>query len=685
MRKEIKLPKNRKHRPLPANSPKVIGMPTPAAWGGTARPSSRKGAFRLEGGDITLEHIPVRLFPDKPKRLSPIPDPVIGSLPPDEQRPILPLYEEDEPDYASGRSPDSEREISEFESWRDAETIRDALIERVKGRTFGLFISGVAAAFLLFVETVGLFVEEVPDMFSPERGPAAYIALNLILCLFCVGFTRDLFLSGFRGIRENKFTGSALFSVAAGFGLLHMLGLLITTSLVTHAPTTRVLGAPLAMAVFINTLGSFMLELRLSRGFNFVSARKTRHAVMRVPVEPENRDLLKWRGQRKRAVAYTAKTKFLEDYMRYALEEDWCEHTMNRLSPFVPIAATVIGLVSGLASGSLQTALFCFAAAALVGTPVCRTLCVNAPVGRAANRLLKRGVMLNGWAAVDEFSVIDSLAVSADMLFPGGTVEITAVKSLGETPIERAMLMGGSLILAAGGPVARVFSEILANRSDTPTVASTEYENEMGVAGFVDSVSVLVGNRHMLDRHLCDVPSRAFESRLIESPRDRVLYIAIGGHLCAAISVRYTADDDVIDGIRRLLGWGVTLMVCTADPNITSEMLGELFGVPASTVAVMPPQAGKVYDELTHVVRSECPAVMASSGRLSPLAEALGECVKLRGLARFSLALQLALFGIGLALTALVACVGGDSALTPARLVFFQAFCLATALFPTIL
>lgn len=687
--KTIMIGKKRRQRKPPVVFSSLVGMPTPVGWGEKIRPASQKGRLRLERGEIAFENIPVRIFPDKPLELPPIEDKVIGNLPDSAQRPILPVVEQSpEPEPLPPRGKALELEAEEINDYRyrgDSEFIREEYVEQTKLLSFRLIVSAAATLFLGVIEAFPLFTDNIPTMFSPELAPISYLALNIIMSLFCAVLCRSTIIAGLKQLKSRKFGGDALLSLASCAAVIQMVSELIWCVFVQRAGVARVCGAPLCFALFLNDLGLLLITLRSARNFRFVELRGIKSAVLLVGNDELQLDKLNAGGSRRAKVAYSVRTKFLSNYMDYSYEEDFCEHMMNRLCPYVAAAGLITGVVGGLVAASVWTGMFCFSAVTIIGTPVSRALCMNAPLGRSTKHLLKKGIMLNGWAAVDEFGGTKSFAVSSDALFPPGTVRLISVKSIGETPVDSAITAAAAVIIKAGGPLAQVFDDLLEGRRDMlPKAEGIEYENELGVAGWVDTKPVLVGNRKMLEMHGCEIPSKDYEKRIRRSDSLSAVYVAVSGRLAAIMLVEYSADEHTADGVRRMMEQGVNLTVYTCDPNVTAKLISVIYDVPQRMISILSTRAGSAYDELTHTIRDRAPAVLAVNGKLAELAYGIRECVRLKGQLMLSAVLQMACYALGLTLAVMLCCISGANDITPARMMILQLVYMLAALIPSI-
>lgn len=654
-------------------------MPVPEGWGDKPKPSSARGKFRLTRGEIPFERLPVRLLPEKPAPPPPdIEDHVIGRLNEDNQRDILP----EEVEMPRWARVDDETVSDELRDHIKTDEIRRKFIEQSKQLSFRIIVETIIVLFLCAIELWALFPKSLPAMFDPGRGDVPYLALHLLLAGFCILLNRDTLVTGYRKLFAKKPDGDTVLAVTSSVVFLHIAAQFIYHIFV-RCPAVRVCGAPLSLALLINDIALLCMTLRSGRNFQFCALRSVRHAAMLVGRESQFDEMVMAGGHSRSNMVYSVRAKHLDGYLQYSSEQDFCEYMFSKISPYAMIAAVAAGVIGGLVTGSFWGGFYCLCAVMTIGVPVCRLFCFNVPLAGVSSKLLKKGAMLNGWAAIDEFGNADVLAVSSDTLFPKGSVKLLSVKAYGSLPVDSAVLYAAAVVTAAGGPLSQIFEELLERRADLlPQAEGIRYENEMGVSGWVDDKPVLVGNRRMLELHNCSIPSKDYEKLLGRSDSKRAVYISVSGRLAAVMLVEYRPPASAIIPVQRLVETGVSLVIYTCDSNVTAEQISAIYKIPKRLVSVLSTRAGSEYDQLTHTVRDGAPAVLATNGKLSSLAEGIRACVKLKSLLTFSAILQLACYIISLMIVVLLCVLSGDADSEPAKIIIMQVIFVLASLFP---
>ncbi len=659
----------------------MINMPSPQGWGDTPPRAKGENCFRLEKGEIRFERLHLRLFPDRPILQREVEDRVIGKLSDDIRRPVLPTVIQPPRNERSGIAD----EIADYKNPGDRDAIRDDLFDQMRTLSFRIFAHTVIFLFLGAIELLPALKISMPDMFLPEKAPAVYLSLNLLLAGFSIFLCRHVYIAGFESITRLRPDGEGMLTLASTAVMLDILGELVFF-FAQRQPVHRVCGAPLVLALLANDAGLMVMTRRVARNFKFVALRGMSMAVKLMNDDVTFDDLMHAGHTRHSGIAYPVRTGFLSGYINYSYEKDFYEQLCGRFAPYVSIAALLAGIIGGIVSYKKTGAwggLYCLCAVLVAGIPICRLLCLNIPMDLSAQRLLPKGAMLNGWAGADEFGNTETLAVSSDMLFPRGTVRLLSAKAFGEAPLRKSVLYAASLVMAAGGPLAQIFEDLLEGNTDQLLpVEGIDYENEMGVSGFIDSRPVLVGNRGMLDLHECASPPRDYEDIIPKGSNQRrnLVYVAVSGVPVAVLLVEYDSDYETVSAVQRLVENGVSLVVYTCDANVTRQLISETYNIPKRFISIMSTHAGSRYDRLTHTILDSAPAVLATNGRLSALADGITAARRLRPLLVFTALVQLVCYGLGLGLVVLLCCVAGSAAILPAQILILQFICLAATL-----
>lgn len=551
--------------------------------------------------------------------------------------------ETNEPDEEVVAPTDAEEpEVTDFTGYQDTKAVATELRYRQRTALMTLLFTGLLAIVLLLF-TVLTVVAEVPPFSVVGYLAIHAFALALMMAINYTAVGRGL--SGLFTLRANSDTAPAVASVVT---LLSVLLHFIDTS------AALPYWSPLAgLLLVFSAAGHYARAVGIRRNFSFVSYPGEKYAATLIEEENAVQEI----GRRasgaadgKVAVGYFHRTGFLTNFLTNAYEDhrgdDWSRW-------MTPIA---IGLSFGLSFVSLWSEapsfwkwLSVFVGMLCVSMQATH-LAVQLPLNQCSRVMLSRGGFLVGWKAVRDFGELDALVVDMADLYPDESMLLHGIKTFGGTHIDDAILTAASLVVRAGGPLAKIFRRIIENKEELLfDVDSLVYEQGMGLSGWVDGRRVFVGNRRLLQNHGVDVPSMDYEARYAKDGR-RLVYLSVAGQLSAMYVVSYLPDPEIQDALQDLCHSHVTLLVRSCDPNITTVELCSDFALDEYYVDVLPAAAGRAYMQLAERASDRMPAVMASNGHILGTAWALSVCRSLRAKSLIALVVQALAAAIGLLL-----------------------------------
>lgn len=674
-----------------AETSELTVMPHPAAWGAEMPKPKNKGGFVLIKGSVVFERLHVRMIAQMPETAE--------SYFPEEEEEILnaetensearPLVSEKEESPLSEppKPTGSAEDVDDYRYSGDTAAIKSDLSEQIKNSFFRLTACGLACLFLIVLEILPAFGDSLPEMLNAEKSPMIYLLINAVLVVFALVLQRGTLISGVKKIFAKSADSDSVIFAASVMTLVHIAAQMIGYG-TEHADLngdaagsiSRVFSSILLMTFIINDIALMLLNKRIERNFMVISQKKMHNAVM-LCQDTDNYYALLSASGRNKSIIYRVKAKFLSGFLRYSYERDACESKLDRLSPYALIFALAAAAIGWAIGGSLWNALTCFCAVAVIAVPACRLLTSALPLFISAARLQKYGVMFSGWAAVDEFSSCNCVAVSAADLFPKGSVHFIGAKTFTHLSRNEIILYAASLAIAAGGTLGDVLDEEIGHqRHRLYDVEQLRYEHESGLEGHVNSRRVLVGTREMLEKREIDIPGRDHESRMRQNG-NHMIYIAISGKFAGAIALDYRADARTENALAQLVKEDVSFLVCTRDPNVTTKLVSDTFDISRRHITMLGIEESTDYEELTNVVHDRCPAVMSCDRGLASFAHAVCASKKLAAALRTSTLLQLLCYIFGIVLVTVLCCMsGGAIAYFPAKLILPVLLCVLASL-----
>ena len=142
----------------------------------------------------------------------------------------------------------------------------------------------------------------------------------------------------------------------------------------------------------------------------------------------------------------------------------------------------------------------------------------------------------------------------------------------------------------------------------------------------------------------------------------------------AMLVLTYAADRRRKNELQRLEDSGISVIVRTTDPNVTTQLVSRLFGIDTASVGILDSRLGEEYQKLAQKEIPRADALVATKGRMESMMNVISACVEERRTVSMVVAIQNAAMVLGFVLVAFLACFGAMGQLTSLVLFLFQLF-----------
>lgn len=561
--------------------------------------------------------------------------------------------------------------IDDYNSPEDAKAIGAELNGDMRDLRLRLVITGGTTLLLALVNII--FGRSFNSGQAANTStPIVFIVMTLVLLGVAIAVNYRTIGNGLRALFAfNANSDSAIAVATVGVILQAIISFFNTQGVVDKEQ--HLYAAVLTAALFANAAGKLTMLRRIHSNFRFVSSKEQKYSVQ---LYTDEDNALKMTGNavsEQPVVAYQTKTGFLDRFLEMSYLPDPAETSSQLLAPVGLIAALVLCIISMIITRSVPTAISALAAALLTSVAFSNMLSVNMSVSRLAKLARRAGGMIVGYEAVHVFGDVNAVAIDAEELFPTGTVTLNGIKTyLSRDETEEAVLAASALMDAVGGPLCGVFEQVITeNEESLPKAEEYSYEDERGIVGKVDGKRIYIGSKELLMSHKIEIPAKEEETQYSVGGR-QVVYIAVENRVAAMLIMTYAGDRRKKNELQRLEDSGVSIVVRTTDPNITSHMLSRLFGIDASSVSVMASDMGQVYKDLVKEEIPRCNAVMATKGRVESLITLISACIDEKRSTALTVAMQTGAVALGFILVAFLACFGAMNRLSAFGLFLFE-------------
>lgn len=599
---------------------------------------------------------------------------------PQEQQPKRGLKEKlfgdyrEEADYSAFTTPNDEKieTIDDYESPQDAKAVRAEINLNIRRLFFRSLIVGI-----LFVLDLAIFVIQraVPDMLvsAIPNVDIMFCIVNFLLLIIAVAVSSVTIKNGLSplwGFRGNSDTAVSVAAIATIMQCI--IAFFNSRAFFTGGQNLYTL--LVLFALLLNGIGKLWIVLRIKENFKFVSADKRKYVVKIFNDEKTAEEMIAGTNAEEPIIAFQRRTKFLKNFLRLSYAPDPSEKVASKFAPICVTAAVVVAIIHGIVYQSVSGAISSLALVACVGIPVCSLLAVNIPMRMLCKKALKGDSMIVGYPAVKQFCDTSAVMIDSRELYPRTAVELVNVKPFISYNLEQAVLNAAAVMKAANTSMTYVFEDIIRGKNENlPIVESVKYEEGKGLVGWVGGERILVGTRALLMKYGVEPPSLDFEEPYIMDGK-QVTYLANAGQLISMFVTAYTPDKRIMQAVKRMDNSGISLVIRTADANITQETIARDFQIHNSSIKILPNSLGNICKDELSLKEEESRAYIATRGKLVSLSRSLVGCIKIKTNINLAIAVQFIAVVLGMIIASVVAILAGVDSLGTLELFLYTLF-----------
>ncbi|MEE8676447.1 MAG: hypothetical protein SOH45_05655 [Oscillospiraceae bacterium] len=587
-------------------------------------------------------------------------------------------FDEDEPLRLLDND-SKEDELDDYNEPEDAAAIFHQLGGDMRELVLRLTVTGICGILELLFGVLGEF-----GLFGMQPlNITAYLLCSLIFMAVAVGFCGTTIFSGLKALAKLQANADSGIAVASVVGLVQGVSSLFMQNIFAHGQL-HLYAVIVCGALFLNTLGKFSLVRRVNHNFHYITSPDKKYAVEKFNDHNIALQMAEGVTIDTPQIAYEHETGFFQHFLRLSYSDDPSDHSSQFLAPVLFCASLVLFLVMLLfvQPKDVGSALTAFAAATCVSVPLMNMLSVNLSLSYLSRVASQCGGMVVGFPAVQYFSNVNSVLIDAQDLFPRGSVMLNGIKTFRGKQMDDAIVDAAALLHAAGGPLCSLFGQVTQSRQDgMPKVENVQYEDGMGISGWVGGRRVFIGNRRLMSAHNVTPPSEMLEAKYVKGGR-QVVYLSVSGELSAMFIVTYRADRHRTQELQRMENNGIAIIVRSNDANVTAPFLAALFHLDAHSIRVLPERLGQVYEAAKKPAR-KANALIATKGRPTTMMRLVTACVRQRANISLAVVLQNVSAVLGFVLVAFLCCQKGMQQVSTLSMFIYEAFwCLAIWLVP---
>ena len=543
-------------------------------------------------------------------------------------------------------------------------------------RTVSLTILTIIGIFLAIGESRYTLLYPALTRLMTVRG---YCVIHLVLGLLILFITFPTITNGLKNLLHREADSDTI----AAMPLIPCLLTVISIIFVPEPMQRNLVHIFLpvsSLILLINSVSKLFIIRRATRNFSLLTKDFEKYILTCVQNETATETLTRGAVRDYPILATVRKTNQMSDFLRHTYASDLADRFSRKLAPIVGgisllLAAAITGVRIGVLESPAQNIPFFLSVLTMLLTAGCTAgipLTVNMPLDSASKRLCPYSCTLLGYQSVDDFFDVNAVMLSASALFPKGSVKISGIKNFGGFQVEEALLDAASLVYAAGSILQNAFAELVEEQTGMLyQVEDCNYEDSLGLCGWIRHRRVLLGNREMMTMHNIEgLPTKIRELELADGNQD-VLYLSVSGVLAAMFVVDITADPMVKRQMCYLKEEQINVILKSVDSSVTLRRLATLFAVPDSMLKILPAADDDLFTQETEPLQ-DVSAATIHNGSFFGTARLLLEARRIKRAATAGLLLQVIAVIVGLSICSGYILVNGYDNMTSQTLLFYQ-------------
>lgn len=482
----------------------------------------------------------------------------------------------------------------EYTNFKDINRIRGTL-QKLKS---GSFIKMIAFS----VITVAMLVLNIISFVSAKYDTRLFQFINIGLLVLCIAIGANTVNIGMGALLKKSPNLKSAVAFASFAAIVQNISIIFGGAITDYR--SFVISGCAAVTFALNEYGEYLRHARTVDAFNFCTGKNRNKLFSVQEIENKNekfeigRNLLMDSPD----IRYSCRAKFPSKLIGQCESDVSSDKLQSLLFPITVAGSVVCGVLSGIITKDFLTGVSAWAGAVCICVPAFGVGAIQLPMRWANKRLNKAGGLITGQKAIEEYSKANSIVLDSSELFDSASCQMHGFKDFRNVRVDDIMLYSAAMVVRSGGPLANVFDQVVSKRELLPEVHSFNYEDRMGISGWINGQKVIMGNRNMMKHHNFELGDEADEEKYTHDGR-KVVYLAIANSLAAMLVVSYAPNKKLAPFIKRLGTDGVTILLRNNDSNITTDMINETFGVKFNNIRLINNTSGRIYKKYRGRIR----------------------------------------------------------------------------------
>lgn len=209
------------------------------------------------------------------------------------------------------------------------------------------------------------------------------------------------------------------------------------------------------------------------------------------------------------------------------------------------------------------------------------------------------GVLIKNAEALETMEKITTLVVDKTGTLTLGKPKLSSIKTVGEFTREQILKLSASLENVSEHPLAQAIVEGAKGENlEIQKVQDFESLTGMGLKGHVDTHTILIGNKKLLEKFNIDSEELSKIASTMQEQGQGAMLVAIDNKPAGVISVQDPIKETTNEAISYFHDQGIEVIMLTGDNKLTAKAVAEKTGIDRFEADVMPDKKNEIVRKL---------------------------------------------------------------------------------------
>lgn len=474
--------------------------------------------------------------------------------------------EEDDGEDMYFRPAEPTEEIDDYTDVEDREDVLSELKKLNANASFKalftfvlLCVSGIMFATAYFNINLSIF--------SELGNNKLYLTIVLAISVISTIINYNSFISGVKSLIKFRCIPETLLSTIFIFSVMLDINYLISN--VLPSGPYIIFDFIYMLMLFFNIFAKKIMAKNIYKNFMIVSSEGTKTVVNKPVAEEFANDIILETGNGG-DIIYATKSDFVSDFINKSFKDfDLAEkHAFTDLLFLIIILS--FSAVNYYINRSFAVSITYLLGALCAFTPILHAFSYALPIYCNSKKARKHGGAIVGSHSCKELDDVQTTIIDDSDVF---TVALNGIRLYGDAMIDDAILYLNSLYNTVGGPLKRLFSQMLSNDiTSLPRIDDIYYHDGLGYSGIIHSKTFVVGNKNIMEYFGIPVDDSEYEI-IYQQKTKHVLFVAYDGKLMGVFLLSYSLSLGITKAFKIFEKDGVCVAIAERDSNINESTL----------------------------------------------------------------------------------------------------------------